>query len=509
MLKANALFKKKFKLVSFIKNESGAILLSFIILLPILIGLILLSLELSFLIQKKAKLSDAIEQATLALTVGNHDIPDAIQAQKNNDLVSYYAKAYLPSEKFSTPIIEINNNLSHLEYDVNITMNYPAYFFKNTIITRANNNIIATDSGSAKKHLAKRSEPTDIVFVVDYSGSMEDSFEHSKSTESKIDVLRKIFINLNDKIKNNNDINILGFVPFSWGSKIIEGDKTFCHYPFVPKKYRSNGDYLRQYTASGLNKFQGLENLKNILDIEYGELSQEEEDIKAVTDAIKENIVDDKQLSEAIKFLYSATSINRLLSIFEIIADNIDYDKTIKSITQKTETINIPMSDVLNNGLCLRNINTHIIDRSNMNNSILLDALNFDVNGGTLISSGILAGNNIFKQVNNEHEKIMIILSDGDDSNHIHSDLPDSYENKNYFNITKKLIEKGMCDRIRENNIRMVFIGIGYIPREDLDWKECVGEGNFYLAHNAYELAQDLEQVLIADAEVGRNTPKK
>ncbi|OVZ94362.1 hypothetical protein CBW54_01950 [Yersinia kristensenii] len=144
-----------------------------------------------------------------------------------------------------------------------------------------------------------------------------------------------------------------------------------------------------------------------------------------------------------------------------------------------------------------------------MNNSILLDALKFDADGGTLISSGILAGNNIFKKTNNGHKKLMVILSDGDDSNHTNSELSDDYKDKKYFNVTKKLIEKGMCEKIKENDIRMVFIGIGYVPREDIDWKACVGEDNFYLAQNAHELAQDLEQVLIADTEVGRNTPKK
>lgn len=62
------MFKKN---ISFIKNESGAILSPFIILIPLIIGLLFLSFEISRFIQKKAKLSDAIEQATLALTVEN------------------------------------------------------------------------------------------------------------------------------------------------------------------------------------------------------------------------------------------------------------------------------------------------------------------------------------------------------------------------------------------------------------------------------------------------------
>lgn len=509
MLKENTIIHREFRIINFIKNENGAILLSFIILLPILMGLIFLSLELSLFIQKKARLSDAIEQATLALTVANHDIPDAPQAQRNNDLVSSYVAAYLPSETFSTPTIAIKNNAVHLEYDVNITMNYPVSFLKKSMIARTNNEITTTDSASAKKYLSSRAEPTDIVFVADYSGSMNKSFEYSSSTESKIAVLRWIFENLNEKINSNDAIDVIGFVPFSWGSKIIAGNKEFCHFPFVPKKYSSSGDYLRRYTASGLKKFQGSEKLADIIHVEYGKLSQEDEYLERVIEEIKKNIINDKQRSKATKFFKYATFIDYTIIIWEIITNNIDYNKTIKSITKKTKEINIPILDILNNNFCLKNINAHIIDRDNMNNSILLDALKFDADGGTLISSGILAGNNIFKKTNNGHKKLMVILSDGDDSNHTNSELSDDYKDKKYFNVTKKLIEKGMCEKIKENDIRMVFIGIGYVPREDIDWKACVGEDNFYLAQNAHELAQDLEQVLIADTEVGRNTPKK
>lgn len=509
MLGKNITFIKIQRLVN---NESGAILLPFIILLPFFIGLIYLSFEISHFIQKKARLSDAIEQAALALTVENNDNPSDIQQQKNNNLVSSYASAYLPSEEFSTPRITIVNNTNHLQYNAAITMNYPALFLNNTVLTRTSENMNTIDSGAAKKYLSSHSEPTDVVFVADYSSSMKDPFENSASPESKIEALKRIFEKLNNKIDNNDYIDIIGFVPFSWGSKIIVGNENFCHYPFVAKEYKPNGDYLRQYTASELKKFQELEKLGDILNTEYGKLSPEPKDYSPIRDKIKSLIIDDDRRAKAVSFFKYATYIKSTLLIYEIIANNIDYDKTIESITHNAKTIDIPMSDVLNDNFCLRSINTHIIDKNNMSNSILSDALNFETKGGTLISSGMLAGNNIFKETNNSHKKIMIILSDGDDSNHINSGYTDNYKYKNYFNITKELIKKGMCERIKEKHIRMVFIGIGYTPKDDddddIDWKKCVGEKNFYLAQNAHELEQDLEQALIANDEVGRNTPK-
>ena len=58
----------------------------------------------------------------------------------------------------------------------------------------------------------------------------------------------------------------------------------------------------------------------------------------------------------------------------------------------------------------------------------------------------------------------------------------------------------------------MVFIAIGYSADDSgsIDWKECVGEGNYYEAYNAHELETDLRQALgeTKIREVGRNIPK-
>ncbi len=73
-----------------------------------------------------------------------------------------------------------------------------------------------------------------------------------------------------------------------------------------------------------------------------------------------------------------------------------------------------------------------------------------------------------------------------------------------------KLITEGMCQKIKDNGIKMVFIGIGYVPDNNIiDWeKDCVGTGNFYLAKNAHELEISIERALVVDDEVGRNIPK-
>lgn len=501
MLRDNYFLRKINNFIFFIKNENGAILLPFIIFLPVFIGLIFLSFEISHFTQKKARLSDAIEQATLALTVENNDNPDDNQQQKNTDLVRNYASAYLPSERFSDAKIEINKYQDHLEYNVAITMNYPASFLNKVSFLGKNRTIEAHDNSAAIKYIPIDSQPTNVVFVTDYSGSMNDHFDNSHIQETKIEALRRIFKDLESIIKNNSNINFIGFAPFSWGSKLAYGNNSdnlkyhaVCHFPFVPKKFRIDNDYLSQYTLSGLKKFPELKTLEDIDTIQYGQCTSNDYDRIHVE--INNKIDEDNDnYKKAHDHLEHSCHIEYFDTIVEIIEDNIDYKKTIESINRPDKTLDIKLSSVLDKDICLRDSDAYIYDIFNMQKTDFSKLLEAEPSGGTLVSSGILAGNNMLNYTSNK--KLMIILSDGnDDSGNLTT------------NISQKLIDMGMCERIRENGIKMAFIAIGYEPRDDIDWKKCVGNENFYLAHNAHELEIDIKQALVTNTEVGRNIPK-
>ncbi|MGP2471381.1 pilus assembly protein [Yersinia sp. 2540 StPb PI] len=443
-------------LVSLIKNEQGAILLPFIIFLPLVIGLIFFSFELTHFLQKKAKLSDAMEQATLALTVeNNNSIPSVTQIAQNEAVVSYYAHAYLPAEIFSVPTIDIINNNNRIEYAAEINMSYSAQFLSNNPLTNLGAMISATDRGTARKNIISAPiEKIDVVFVVDYSTSMDESFNNGESTK-KIDTLRRIFKSLNDTILRNDSVKTIGFVPFTWGTKTIEDHavqkRIYCHFPFVPKTYMPLGDYLKNVKVC-------------------------DKDTKDQTMCTIEN--------------------------------NIDYDKTINSITNTTaphDFINIPIDDVISNSYCLKTSNAYTLSSDDLTNDNIQRNIEQEVEGDTLVSSGILAGNKLLKESNSTNSnKLMIILSDGSDSG-------------NGITITSTLMEKEMCDKIKENNIRMAFIAIGYSEEHkttnksyNIDWNKCVGEGNYYEAYNAHELEASLRQALSSTKtpEVGRNIPK-
>ncbi|CNG08437.1 pilus assembly protein [Yersinia intermedia] len=517
MIKNRLLHVKVRLLVSLIKNEQGAILFPFIIFLPLIIGLIFFSFELAHFLQKKTKLSDAMEQATLALTVeNNNSTPSAAQITKNAEIVSSYAQAYLPAETFSTPTINIIYNNGRVEYGAEINMSYSAKFLSNIQVTNLSTIINATDRGAARKNIISAPiEKTDVVFVADYSGSMDEHFNDDNNEPQKIVALREIFNRLNDNILKNENIRTIGFIPFSWGTKnrVENGTRImeYCHLPFVPKKHSPNGDYLRKYTLSGLKQFPGLERLEHIDHIAYAKIT--EEIYNNTKNKIDELNIEDAKSADT--FLFRSKQIIQQLNQLEIIEENINYDATINSILHNSpgtppKTINIPINDILNNYVCLNKTKSYSLNE-NHSNEIINDMIKMTPLGGTLISSGILSANNLFNENrSNDNKKLMIILSDGDDS------FDKKYKENKGFYVTQNLIKKGMCERIKENGVTMAFIAIGYKPLYDtkspryIDWKECVGEKNYYEAQNTYELEADLLQALgtVDTSEVGRNIPK-
>ncbi|CNH46380.1 TadE/TadG family type IV pilus assembly protein [Yersinia pekkanenii] len=446
MLKNYSIYRKACNFIEFIKNKQGAILLPFVMFLPVFIGLLFLFFEISQYLQKKAKLSDAIEQATLALTVENNsNNPNDSQRAKNTALVTYYANAYLPSDVFSIPEIDIITRATHLEYRAATTLSYAPKFLAKNFIPNIDKNISVTDNAIARKNLfVAPTEETDVVFVADYSSSMEEKFRGDLSNKSKIDYLREIFERLNNTILKNSNTNTIGFVPFSWGTKIIIGDKqhsnTYCHFPFASKKNSSIDEQIRAHNATS-----------------------------------------------------KPMAINHA-PIQKIIESNIDFDETIKSITDRYKEINIDIKDITYNSICLKGSDAYVLKSDYHSKELIDNIIAMKPYGATLVSSGILVGNNIFKKSDNN--KLMIILSDGEDT---------------YLeiNVSKRLIEKGMCEKVKANDIKMVFIGIGYKPGS-IDCKDCVGKGNYFEAHNAHELETDLRQALgVTEArEVGHNMPK-
>ncbi|QHM77212.1 hypothetical protein C7M52_03208 [Mixta theicola] len=407
----------------FCADRRGAFAISFAMLGSSLLALAAFGFEGSRYITERARLSDAMEQAALALTAEDN----GEGAARNYSLSSDYFRAYMRHDKsvFKPTVIvkrgtsATNHNLSYVEYRVS-GQTLQDSWFSSSWFPSFDKQVKIGDNGAARKYRSNM----DVLFVTDFSGSMNESFGSS----TKLMELKRIVLQLSEELFAYDMSNKVGFIPFGWGSK----DGSNCDLPFVVN---------RPVPPNVIWNPQGAE---------YHNLPQLE--------------------------------------------GYIDIQGTVASIPNKVSQIHIPLSSAPN-AACLKQSNSWKVPLTSDYQQIA-QISNMTADGGTLVSTGLLLATP-YLAAGTESRKVMVIVSDGTDD-------PKTVQ------ITPRLINAGMCDRIREvisteeSVGKITFIGINYAPT--FDWKRCVGEKNFYLPQNIKELEDDLRRAVFE--EVGHNVLK-
>ncbi|GLR07775.1 TadE/TadG family type IV pilus assembly protein [Mixta theicola] len=397
-------------------DRRGAFAISFVMLSTLLMSLAAFGLEGSRYITERARLSDAMEQAALALTAEDN----GAGAARNYTLASDYFRAWMRNEKrVITPKITVNsgvvaNNslLTYVEYRVSGHTVHDSWF-SSSLFPSFDKEVAIGENGAARKLRSNM----DVMFVVDFSGSMNFQLGY----QTKLVELKRIVLKLSEELFAYNIGNKVGFVPFGWGSK----SGNMCDFPFVANR---------------------------------------------------------------------PVPVNLLTQPARVFEQYVDIAATIAAIPKKINQFAIPLSYVKKD-YCLRESYSWAVPlTSSMAQIRQIQGMTAD--GGTLVSSGVLLGVP-YLTAGTAPRKIMIIISDGIDD-------PAG------ISITPRLIEAGMCDKIRdvlstkEAVGKISFIGINYAPT--YNWRRCVGEKNFYLPRNIYELERDLQRAVFE--EVGHNVVK-
>lgn len=402
----------------FSADERGVYAISFVMLAGFLLGMASLGLDGARFVSERARLSDAMEQAALALTAEDN----GEGAARNYSLAKDYFRAYMRRETdVFTPKVVVkrgssanNDNLSYVEYRVS-GQTLQESWFSSSLFPGFDKEVIVGDNGAARKYRSNM----DVIFVTDFSGSMNDPFDGS----TKLDELKRIVLQLSGELFSYNINNKVGFIPFSWGGK--EGG--YCDFPFV-----ANGPYPND--TLNMDNVQDLEAIVNV-------------------------------------------------------------PATIAAIPRRVNDIRIPLDHIDDVQTCLiASYSWKVPLTSSM--SAVRQIKNMTAKGGTLVSSGVLLGVP-YLAAGTASRKVMVIVSDGTD-------------NPDRIKLTPRLLNAGMCDKIRrvistdESVGKIAFIGIKYAPT--VDWKQCVGEKNFYLPQNIKQLEDDLRRAVFE--EVGHNILK-
>ena len=175
------------------KQQGVAAIILVLVLIP-LFGSVFFALEGTRYIQKKTRLADASEAAALAVTDQNPNklniyTEKSKQNRKQLDnypLASAYINSYVRNINkdtdniIITPELVINKNQSsdaksYYQYKVNVTTTHNSWFF-NELIPSFNPTQKITATALARNYpRLTGDQPIDLVFVADFSGSMDDN----------------------------------------------------------------------------------------------------------------------------------------------------------------------------------------------------------------------------------------------------------------------------------------------------------------------------------------------
>ncbi|SFC13361.1 TadE/TadG family type IV pilus assembly protein [Pragia fontium] len=206
----------------FSDSHRGAIAVMFVLLGGFLLGMVAFGFEGSRFVMERARLSDAMEQAALALSAEDNGNLTAEARSRNQYLATQYFKRYMRNEKsVSSPNISVsgvinvpgsNGNVQYVEYRVDAVTTHDSWF-SSTYFPSFNKVVEVGDNGASRKYRSN----IDVVFATDFSGSMTDQMPGSGGN-SKITELKRIVLKLSDELYNYNVNNRVGFVPFNWGT---------------------------------------------------------------------------------------------------------------------------------------------------------------------------------------------------------------------------------------------------------------------------------------------------
>ncbi len=313
-----------------------------------------------------------------------------------------------------------------------------------------------------------------MVFVIDFSSSMngylgnQATADPSQPKQTKNQELKRILRKLTQKVYQNSRSQV-GFVPFAIGvaTQLSDGSR-FCTIPWhsnIPITDLSRIPAL--FAPSPTYNYRDVKDYKRL-----SELIALNVNIDATLDGILDPIAAENTVSIPMK------------QVGFYFCDHHDWP-------EENQPVPLPPP-------AQQQIIPLTTDIRELKKIEYMKPL-----GSTFTTAGILAGVKLLHQ-SPVRKKRLIIISDGDDVEYLH--------------ITKQLIAKGMCEKIkRQGKIEMAFIGIEYLPPTNqndssVNWRDaCVGADHFYTPDTVQSLEDALTHAVLPGTkeEMGRNVPKR
>ena len=167
-----------------IQKQQGNAAILFVMCIPILFGVFTLASDGARALQSKARLEDAAEAAVLAVSAYGEE--DEISTQTGKDYIAHYLYDMdnlvdIKVEKLECSEIPEctadDNKRPYVEYRVAGRTQHLSWFPGNDVTIGFGDTFDVTGSSKARKFQSSQSQPMDITFIIDFSGSMNGDWK--------------------------------------------------------------------------------------------------------------------------------------------------------------------------------------------------------------------------------------------------------------------------------------------------------------------------------------------
>lgn len=490
------------------RQEGVAAVWMGLLLVPIM-GVTFWAVEGTRYVQETSRLRDSAEAAAIAVTIEDQpDLARNLATQYVENYVRDIKSTNLTAQRFHQAEDEGAGILEYIQYTVNAKTTHDSWFASSFIPSFDEQQDLAGRSLARKYPVYLGDNNIDIVFVSDFSGSMNDRWGSSRHI--KIDDLKTAIDQISSKIlctRTKQD-----YVDGTWKEVCDEpgedttGDKLLNRVGFVPFNVRTR-EIVSVGRANATSQLSYKDNYKpNVSSYSYNDVnwdywrtySQNEVLNCASRQSRCPNPKSDNQkYAKRIKDVIYQDSYR--------VADVYNYVDLPTSVsTMFTDKSGLQPDFYGVNGTDL--FNAHGSSNSSQFKNIRLSNKLSDLNpinsmwadGGTAAFQGILRGAQILhdgdpnssddeeQQAYSKKIKMLLILSDGQES-------PNN-------GILKGLVDRGMCNKAREEipGLYIGVIGIDFRASQQSGFQDCVVDPNEDIidVSNLDELIEKIEELI-------------
>ena len=485
-----------------IRNQDGTATIYLVLLLIPLFGTVFLALEGTRYIQKQNRLADASEAAALAITMANRGNTTGYEQAISTKYIQSYVR-----EIRNTPVLSVSMRQGedtinkvikpYVQYKVDVTTAHKSWFSSLLIPSFSSVESIVNKAVARNYPEIAGDKYVDIVFVSDFSGSMNKTW---KGRISRVGALKDAVLKISTEIlagSDNKGTNRVGFVPFNMRvQRDVKGEKlcvTQLHYKdYLPGNNARN--YMPYEQVNWNKHVKGLSryNLQNCINNSYycrGVSQKEARTIMSIS-GYSRNIHPDP---------YKYVDIGKTIQ-------NIFIDK-VDNIKLHPKSNYYRNNDLWSKYSCNTNFNT-IPMTENINKLKVIKGMT--AFGGTSVYQGILQGAQLLQQEKKKYVtdkekaayknrlKMLFILSDG---------VEDPYRETFKKLVNYGGVAKGLCQKIKDEfndgdvPLYMTVLGINFDASKQLVFKQCVGANNIVDVKNVDDLIIKIKDMIKKGAQ--------